>query len=75
VNVNPVQGGTVVIADLADAGAPAVNIHSTASTVETYGSFPASPPPANILAPGVRIQNGLTVAFTSAMKVTVFHDN
>ena len=73
-SVNPVAGGTVVIADLADAGAT-VDIHSVASTVESYGTFPASPVPVNVPAPGVHLQHGLTVAFTSTMKVTAYYDD
>jgi hypothetical protein len=76
--VTPAAGGTVVLMDIADAGATAVNINSPAAALNPFvyfGQFPSSPPPASITGYGVRIANGLTCSFTSSMKVTVYYDD
>jgi len=77
-HVTPAQGGTVVIMDVRDAGATAINISNPSTAVNPkgyFGQFASSPPPATVDGYGLRIQDGLTVAFTSSMKVTVYYDD
>src|SRR3990167_5475363 len=78
VSVSPAAGGTVVLADLADAGATALNLNDPAGisgVFEAYGVFPASPSPFSLEGHGTALRNGLTLAFTSTMKVTVYYDD
>jgi hypothetical protein len=77
-SISPAAGGTIVLADLADAGATAPNINNPvgiSGAFEAYGPFAASPPPDSVRGYGTRIANGLTVAFTSTMRVTVYYDD
>jgi len=75
-SVSPAAGGTVILADLADAGAPGLNLNAPAGIsgiFEAYGVFPASPPPATLDGHGLGISDGLTLAFSSTMKITVYY--
>jgi hypothetical protein len=74
----PVAGGTVVLADLADAGATELNLNNPAGITgafEAFGPLAASPPPTNLPGYGVRVTAGLTVAYTSSTRVTVYFDD
>ena len=76
--ISPIVGGTVVVMDVRDAGATAVNINSPAAalgTVAYFGPFAASPPPAFVHGYGVAITNGLTVSIASTMRATIYYDD
>lgn len=73
--VAPAAGGTVVVADLVDAGhKPNIATSSTWGGVINDFHFVAAGNPAHIDAHGTKVVNGLTVAYTSTRSVTLFHD-
>ncbi len=72
----PAAGGTVVIADLVDAGAaPNLGVPSTyGPNVISATTLPASPQPLDVFLHGRRFNSGLTVSITSTQTVTVHFD-
>ena len=74
---NPASGGSVVVADLLDAGAtPNLGIPSTfgPGLISSVGPFPASSAPLDVSTYGRRLTNGLTVSLTSTTSVFVHYD-
>lgn len=74
---NPATGGSVVVADLLDAGAtPNLGLPSTfgPGLIAVSQSFPANTPPFTLNTSGYHFVNGLTVSLTSTVGVTVQFD-
>lgn len=73
---DPAAGGTVIVADLLNAGAaPHNNIPSTyGPSVMSVVKFPASPQPLSVPLYGRPFSNGLTVSITSTQGVTIHYD-
>ena len=78
--INPVAGSTVVIADTANLGhQPDLGIPSTAANVagaiQVLGPFPANPATVHIDGESSTFTDGLSLAYTSTVTVTVFYDD
>jgi len=73
---DPAAGGTVVIADLLNAGAnPNLGIPSTfGPAVISVVKFPASPQPVSVSTFGKSFTDGLTVSIASTQGVHVYFD-
>lgn len=73
---DPAAGGTVVVADLLNAGAtPHINIPSTfGPALISSVKFPASPQPVSISTFGRSFTDGLTVAITSTQGISIHYE-
>jgi hypothetical protein len=70
-------GGTVVVADLLDAGATALDLNDPSGisgALLALGPAAAAVPADFVGGAGVQITNGLTVSYTSTTNVTVHFD-
>lgn len=76
ITVAPAADGTVILADLADAGSTPIDfaLANAVSGAFAVLTFSAAGNSTFIPAHRVRLTNGLTVAFTSTVDVTVHYD-
>lgn len=72
--VSPTAGGTVLVADLIDAGTPNLGVPSTVANPIVSVTFGSSPLPLDIPLYGRRFSTGLTVSISSTQTVTAHFD-